>query len=220
MQNPWLELPAQPPYVLDIDRDSIARYNNRRGPESKVNVESVPEPFIGNPQSARVVLLNLNPGDSDDDRKAYTDAAFRGAMGSNLRHERQEYAFYPLNPKFAWTPCARWWRAHTRELLETGLEFTTVAERLLVIEWFPYHSKKSALPVKRVCPSQDYSFQLAMEMLEKRLVIRMRSKKQWVEVDPRFRRVPFLKNPQNPCISIGNCGEDLFKRIVKAFQEN
>ena len=27
---------------------------------------------------------------------------------------------------------------------------------LLVIEWFPYHSKKSALPPKAVCESQTY----------------------------------------------------------------
>ena len=204
-----------------MDRDSINRYNNRRKPECKVNVESVPEPFIGNPQSARVVLLNLNPGDSDDDKKAHSDAAFRNAMDRNLRHERQEYPFYPLNPKFEQTACGVWWQEHTRELLNAGLDCARVAKRLLVIEWFPYHSKEFSSSSKRPCPSQGYSFQLALKMLDKnKLIVGMRSKKRWVEVDQRFGGVPFLNSPQNPCISIRNCGEDLFKGIVKAFQNN
>jgi hypothetical protein len=219
MQNPWPELPNEPPYVLDMDRDSISRYNNRRALASKVKVESVPEPFIGDPQSARVVLLNLNPYDSDDDRKAHCNAEFKRAMRVNLRHDRQEYPFYPLNPKFEQTACGVWWREHTRELLNACLDCARVAKRLLVIEWFPYHSKKFRSSSKRPCPSQGYSFQLALKMLDKnKLIVGMRSKKRWVEVDQRFGGVPFLKSAQNPCISIRNCGEDLFKRIVEALR--
>jgi hypothetical protein len=90
---------------------------------------------------------------------------------------------------------------------------------LLVIEWFPYHSKKSALPVKRVCPSQDYSFQLAKDALDKNLiVVGMRSRKRWVNVDSRFSEVPFLSSPRNPTVSIRSMGQQLFERIVEAFR--
>ena len=181
-------------------------------------MESIPEPFIGNPQSARVVLLNLNPGHSDDDAKAHADPLFGEAMMTNLRHGTQDCPFYALNPKFAWTPCAIWWRAHTRKLNDAGLSWECISKGLLVIEWFPYHSKTSGLPTKPVCPSQEYSFQLVSEMLSGKLVVGMRSKKHWLNVVPDVENVPFLKNPQSPHISPANTGAELFERVVEALR--
>jgi hypothetical protein len=219
MQNPWLEIPDESPYILEMDREAVERYNRSvRSEQNKLILESVPEPFIGNPQSAKVVLLNLNPGHSEDDARAYSDIDFRRAMFLNLQHEAQECPFYGLNPKFAWTACGQWWRAHTHRLHSAGLSWEAISEGMLVIEWFPYHSKRSALPSDPVCPSQQYSFQLAKEMLENKVVLGMRSKKHWLRVDQRVQKIPFLKNPQNPHISVGNMGEGLFERIVQALR--
>lgn len=87
---------AQSPYVLDIDRASLDKCNAIHHNDERVIVESIPEPFIGNPQSAKVVLLSLNPGHSEDDAKAHSDAAFRDAMMRNLRHEAQDCPFYGM----------------------------------------------------------------------------------------------------------------------------
>jgi len=46
----------------------------------------------------------------------------------------------------------------------------------------------------------------------------MRSKKHWLNVDQRVQDVPFLKNPQNPHISVGNMGKELFDRVVDALR--
>lgn len=81
-----------------------------------------------------------------------------------------------------------------------------------------YHSKRSALPARPVCPSQQYSFQLAKEMLESKIVVGMRSKKHWSNVVPAVQNVPFLKNPQNPHISPANTGTKLFDWIVEALR--
>jgi hypothetical protein len=141
-----------------MDREAIDQYNRSiRNGDNKVIVESIPEPFIGNPQTANVVLLSLNPGHSEDDAKAYSDSDFRKGMMHNLRHEAQECPFYGLNPKFAWT------------VLGSHLKWAAV------IEWFPYHSRRSALPSKPVCPSQYYSFHLAKEMLGNKIVVGMQS---------------------------------------------
>jgi hypothetical protein len=218
VRNPWSELRAQSPYVLDIDQASIYKYNAIHNNDERVIVESIPEPFIGNPQSAKVVLLSLNPGHSDDDAKAHSDAAFRGAMSHNLRHEAQEFPFYALNPKFSWTACGNWWKAHTSTLQKAGLSWEAISEGLLVIEWFPYHSRRSGLPIKPVCPSQEYSFQLAREVLESKIVVGMRSKKFWLNAVPTVHNVSFLKNPQNPHISPANAGAELFDRIVEALR--
>jgi len=131
MRNVWLDLPSTTPYVLEIDREAIDSYNAKTAGATKINVESIPEPFIGNPASATVILLNLNPGDSPHDPKAHADPDFRAAIIGNLRHEPQEYAFYSLNPKFEWTPCGQWWTRNLHGLWARGrLTRERVAERL------------------------------------------------------------------------------------------
>ncbi|MGA9308099.1 MAG: hypothetical protein WBW31_22065 [Candidatus Sulfotelmatobacter sp.] len=184
-------------------------------------VESIPEPFIGDPRSAKLVLLNLNPGHSEEDATAHANPEFRRAMCRNLRHEPQEHPFYPLNPDFASTPCAQWWLRHTRELI-AGFDLASVTKKILVIEWFPYHSKKSGLdPGKLVCESQEYSFQLARQMRDKDAVmVLLRSKEHWANVDARFARLHLPKSPQSPFITRNNFGEDLFEQMRKALDCN
>lgn len=80
------------------------------------------------------------------------------------------------------------------------------------------HSKRSALPIKPVCASQYYSFHLAKEMLASKIVVGIRSKKQWLNVVPAVQNVPCLANPQNPHISPANTGTELFERNVEALR--
>ncbi len=222
MRNPWLELhPHSRPYVLAQDRDDISTLNGRASAkkDGRINLSLLPEPFIGNPKTAQVVLLNLNPGVGARDRQAHRNPVFRRAIIRNLRNEPQEYPFYPLDPKLEKTPCAQWWLNHLRELFEkAGLDRKRVAHRLCVIEWFPYHSQKAYLPERQICQSQEYTFRLALKALETRkLVVGMRAKRYWI-ADSCFKSVPFLKSPQNCCISSGNAGKILFQQIVDALR--
>ena len=215
MENPWLKIPSETPYVLEIDRESIERYNaGQANPDRKIDTSLIPEPFIGNPSTAKLVLLNLNPGVAEDDARAHARRDFRTAMLLNLRHESQKYPFYPLDPGLSQTPCAQWWLRKTRRLVEEcGRE--RVANGLFVIEWFPYHSKKE--PRGGVCESQWYSWQLAKEMIEKRkCMVLMRSKDHWAVCDERLSESPLPNSRQNPAITAANFGEDLFSRMRKA----
>jgi len=221
MENPWLKLPLQSPYILEIDRDQIDSFNfAKEGRSTWVVEQSIPEPFIGNPETARVVLLGLNPGHSEEDECNFRNSAFREAMLLNLRHDSQEYPFYPLNPAFEKKGAVAWWTPRTRKLQEaSGLNTASFAKRLMVIEWFPYHSKSSAFPARRICASQEYSFQLAKTMLSKKaVVVRMRSKRHWAEVDPELGELPSLKNPQCSFVTPGNMQAELFDRMVEALR--
>jgi hypothetical protein len=221
-KNPWMELPRPDgSYVLDTDRADIARYNLRmRDQRAKVVPESIPEPFIGSPESATVVLLNLNPGHDESDRATHCCERFRGVMLNNLHHSLQDFPFYPLNPAFKGTGVEKWWSAILSKLRqEPGLDDSVIATGLLVIEWFPYHSEISRLPTRPVCKSQEYSFELAKGFLDEEgvEVVRMRKGRHWLEVDPRFGSVPALKS-QRPWISRGNMDAGLFDRIVSALK--
>ena len=217
MTNPWSELRSEPPYVLEMDAREIRDYDSRQKNNAKLALDSVPEPFIGNPETATVVLLLLNPGHSPRDTEAHSDAPFKEALFRNLRGESQHYPFYPLNPAFASTPSAKWWIPRLRELKqEAGLTDAALSNKLLAIEWFPYHSRISGLPTKRVCESQDYTFRLAKKMFADRLVLRMRSVNHWSAVDSRFHDIPALKNPRCGHISRRNTQASLFDEIMKA----
>jgi hypothetical protein len=60
VQNPWPDLLSNSPYILGIDRESVDQFNKSAHGASRINSESVPDPFIGDRESARLVLLNLN----------------------------------------------------------------------------------------------------------------------------------------------------------------
>jgi len=224
MENPWLELELDrsgPPYLLERDRGDVEQHNKSARPEHKIMLNSIPEPFIGNPDTAKLVLLNLNPGHEKTDEEDHRRPEIKEAMLRNLHRESQEYPFYPFSPEFEGTGVAKWWRKHARELREEdGLNIQTIANRLFVIEWFPYHSTRSGLRKERRCESQNYSFQLAKRMLKEQgaIMVGMRSKEFWVNFDRTFEQVPFLNSPQNPCISRRNMEPGLFDRIVNALK--
>jgi hypothetical protein len=220
IENPWIEIRPDGPFVLEIDREDIEHYKEKKlNPDHKIDTLLIPEPFIGNPRSAKLVLLNLNPGLAEGDAKAHADPGFKAAMLRNLRHESQEFAFYPLNPQFEHTPCANWWLKKTRRLVEEcGRE--RVAKGLFVIEWFPYHSAKSGLPKKFVCESQRYSCELAKEIFEKRkCMVLMRSKDHWAVCDEGLSKLPLPNSRQNPAITAANFGDDIFKQMCEALKK-
>jgi hypothetical protein len=222
IENPWIEIQPEGPFIPEIDREAIKYYNDQtKGSVKGIDTSLIPEPFIGNHRSPKVVLLSLNPGLAEGDAKAHARPDFRAAMLRNLRHESLEYPFYPLNPQFERTPCAAWWLKKTRRLIEEcGRE--KVAEGLFVIEWFPYHSKKSGLPKKPkkfVCESQRYSCQLAKEMVGKgALTVLLRSKHHWAMCDEGLSKLPFPRSRQNPAITPDNFGEDIFKKMCGALK--
>jgi len=222
MQNPWLELNSSgPPYVLEIDREYVRRHNERSPPEHQLMVNAIPEPFIRDPGTAKVVLLNLNPGYDATVERNHSRPEIRDAIFRNLHGESRAYPFYAFDPAFRGTGVADYWRKYTRQVQkEAGLDDRTFARRLLVIEWFPYPSTSSGLPRRLLCGSQKYSFQLAKEMLAKKgvQVIGTRAQNYWLQADPEFGRVPFLKNPQRPWITRGNMDSSVFDRVVTSLQ--
>lgn len=141
-------------------------------------------------------------------------------MFRNLRHESQEYPFYPLNPQFEKTPCAKWWLRITSRLIE-GLDVACVAKKLLVLEWFPYHSQESGLPKdRRVCESQQYSCQLAREMRARgAFMVLLRSQENWAACDERLSKLPLPNSRENPAISANNFGEKSFSQMRRALSE-
>ena len=217
MQNPWAEPPAIPPYVLPADRLLVQDFNgSRRATESRrLRLDVLPEPFIGR-ADAPVILLNINPGYTPDDVLFTNDEYAREVWRRNARHESNEYPFYPFDPTLSWTPTAHWWTRRLRQLV-SRTSGKTVANRLLCIEYFPYHSYRDPHFPGEV-PSQAYSFALVEHAIDRgSLILIMRGVRAWRERVPRLNGYPGAfdtKNPQSPFVSPG-VFPDAYEEVVR-----
>jgi hypothetical protein len=232
MRNPWLDLPTdKPPYCLPEDCPVISEFN--REVETKqqldylIRVEELPEAYIGNIKDPRIVLLNLNPGWSKDDQKHFEQITFWNAVLDNLHHTLEEYPFYHLNPKFHYTGGAKWWGQKLGPLInEVGQE--TVANHVIVLEYFPYPSLRyKAIPNRikkkfgiQLLKGQKYTIYLLKTFLslENTKFVGMRSIRKWIEVVPELEgKIVTVKNFQNPAISPRNLPND-FSRLIKVLK--
>lgn len=148
--NPWLNLPARPPFVASCDEAIIAAHNDTARPEHLFHLDVIPEPYIGDP-GAPIVLLNGNPGYTPGDEAGYRNPSEAEAMLRNLRHESLAVPFYLLDRGNS--PGHLWWRDRLGELVRM-YGARVVGKNVFCVELSPYHSVKLATVSM---PSQRYS---------------------------------------------------------------
>ena len=205
MKNPWIDLANREPFALQDDLCPILRFNQTADDVTRIHLNVLPEPFIGLPD-ASVVLLNLNPGFSEEEvAYHHLDEYFRNAALANLSHTPQPYPFYFLDPAVS-SPGHRWWQSRLRTLLER-VPVGRLSQRLLCVEYFPYHSARFSATVPRV-PSQEYSFQLVRDAVARgAVIIAMRALRSWRQAVPELESttVHSLNSAQSVYITSGNC---------------
>ena len=183
MINPCELLPLSPPYFLPSERRVIDYINSSAEDLHRIRAELMPEPYLGRPD-APIVLLNLNPGFDEREIPFHNDDPyFMEICRSNLHHVPLEYPFYLLDPAASASLGHHWWLKKLRIPIETaGLK--QVAQKLLCVEYFPYHSKRFK-PIKRTLESQRYSFYLVKKAIQRNaLIIIMRSQGYWLKAIP------------------------------------
>ncbi len=214
--NPWPGLPAKPSYSLPIDRPILDR---NPAANSLLHLELHPVPFIGNPTTARVLLLNLNPGYGAQDLADEGVAEFRTELRRSLLHQGK-YGFFLAHPRFAFAAGTQWWMKQLRWLIEATTR-QHVIQNIACVEWFPYHSE-SFTGMDETLPSQLYTFNVVREAAARgaEMVI-MRAANRWRLSVPTLdqARPTMLRNPQNPWLSPNNLGADNFRRVVAALTD-
>jgi hypothetical protein len=218
VDNPWRQLPEQPPYVLPSDVGAVASFNRRVNDDHRLHTDKLPEPFLGDP-AAPIVLLNLNPGFKESDHLFVADPCGRALQLGNLRHAPTAYPFYHLDPRIADFGGAKWWKPRLGALIRlVGAEI--VANRILCVEFFPY-SSRSYREMGRILDSQRYGFHLVERAIDRRaLIVAMRSRKLWCAHVPRlatYERLHACSNWRQPYISPGNLPTvfPLIERILR-----
>jgi hypothetical protein len=209
--NPWNELTLNGlDFALPSDRGAIDDYNKAASDDLRVRLELLPEPFIGS-LTAPLVFLLLNPGYSDRDKAVQSLPEFRARYVMNLR--AQCISHYHLDP-LATGPGTDWWLRKTKQLrLRVGRQ--AVAEQLLAIQLFPYHSvnyRHQGL----VLPSRGFTVSLVEAAIARRAFIVIgRGEAEWKNAVSGLRvydRCVSLKNRRNVALSPGNM--DRFDELV------
>lgn len=194
MENPWIELPASAPFVLPSDAAPINAFNDRerqrRSDCERLQLDLLPEPYIGRPD-APIVILKSHPGYHPSDAHFAANEVSREAWRRNILHEPVDYPFYVLDPDLAWTDHAKWWRRKIRQVIALSNE-RTVANNVLCIHGCPYRSyRHPALP--GLLTSQPYSVALVDQAIDRNAVILMgNTVRWWHEMVPRLGMYPHL----------------------------
>ena len=214
MQNPWLDLPSHAPYVLVGDKFSIDRH---RHANNELRFDTLPEPYVGGLNNAEVIFLALNPGFRDSDITInMTHPEF---AETNRLNQSDPYGsnFYYFDGRFEETGGYWWWKKQLNLLLNAGVTEQDVRDKVMLIEYLPYHSETAGKISNLIVPSQQFTFELVRVAIRRnKLIIMMRSEKLWLKAVPELEGNYIMPhNKRNVIISPGNMGQENFDTILQ-----
>lgn len=124
--------------------------------ENILHTNFYPEQIVGNPNTARIFLLNMNP--SFDPSNQTTQLELQDELLNNILGVfDSEYPFHSLNPKYENTDGCRWWR-NGRHFggWEKYFTLSELSKAFCNLELLPYHCKNLPAVVRnniKECPS-------------------------------------------------------------------
>jgi hypothetical protein len=219
-RNPWLDLPAEPPYVLSADRPHVEAFNRQQtNRDYRLDLQMIPEPFGGN-REAQLLFLNRNPGAGAGDVDVHrTDYRYVAALRANLGDNPKGHVSVALLPEFAETPAGRWCSRTFRAVIERACPAEELARRILGVEFHGYHSV-SWRSIGITLPSQRYGFWLVEQAIARRATIVIaRGKRDWEVAVPAlhgYEHLVVLTNPRSSAVSERNCGPEGLDKIIAA----
>lgn len=221
--NPWAQIPAEPPYVLAMDRAYVyAAQELQKSAGGALHLGRMPEPRSG-PRDAPVVVLQLNPSyenqGSDQPLAPHDDKRLRAAL-------HDEYS-----PHIGIADQHAWWiravKAPVEHFRASGMDEAAarhrVARGICSVEYFPYPSLQFACAHLRL-PSQTYQFDLVREALGRgAIIVVTRGWSLWLGAVPEllaahgttvFRTV----NPRRVALSQGNLPPGAYDKLLAALE--
>ena len=188
--------------IHPADKPVVDAYNKRRKSDCQFNRHLLAVPFQGNPLSAKVVFLTLNPGYIERinrDAAQMLDAENIGCTRFSLRiheywsacYDHLASSIFPSKKEnrdvytaFQILGDWYWYDMFAPLRKDCYLDDDTFAEKVAIMQLIPYHSvrcKDKTLDL----PTQQYSKQLILYMLEQpdcpQFVV-MRSEEKWAEL--------------------------------------
>lgn len=176
---------------------------------------TLPGQFAGGLNNAEVVLLALNPG--YDKRDEVVDLQLPEFVDANCNNHIDPYSsqFYYFDGGLDQTAGYEWWARILKPLLQAGITEATLRQKIMLIEYFPYHSVSDP-KIKTRIPSQQFAFDLVREAITRgKTIVVMRALPLWLAAVHELAGYPYMKvrSWRNPTISPNNLGEANFNTI-------
>jgi hypothetical protein len=221
--NPWEEiLNKRSPFVLDEDRKALELFNQRVSDDYKYYTDLPPEPYIGNPITAEIFLLALNPGYAGSEQEyLIKNPALYQALLNNLVHQNIDYPLFFLEDRFNDSPGANWWARILKPVLNlVDNNKLLLSHKICELQYFPYHSK-GYKHSNEILSSQKYTFELLKRAIKNgKTIIVMRSEKLWIDAIPELRgNYSKLNSSQNVILSENNLGKIDFEKLIASINK-
>lgn len=220
MDNPWCFLPEAQPFVLQADAAAVAAFNQKyAGTPYELHTELPPEPFSGR-LDAPIVLLNCYPNYSENDASIMLgNEEFSLSMKKTREFIVQEYPFYHLNPYFAaGNDGYVHWIKKIKEVVKDGFSLKVCSNSFLLLQLYPYKSKKCDKP--QLFPSFAFTRHILLAAMQRRaLVVQLRSRGKWEDAVPELETYPHRIHGHSPgqaTLSPKNLGSEGWRILLSA----
>ena len=217
LTNPWEQIKNKGPFILNADKKIIEQFNKRVSEDYLFIEDLPPEPYIGNPHTADIFLLALNPGYDGGEQKYLNEVPdLQKALIKNLKHQNDKYPLFFLDEQFRESPGFKWWERILKPVLaNTNDDYLLLSNKICELQFFPYHSRKYK-PLGHDIEAQQYTFGLLKNaIVNKKMIIILRSEKLWVKAVPELLgNYARLNSYQNVVISEKNLGKERFEHLI------
>lgn len=158
------------PKKLELDelaKRYVERYN--------IQIETLPEPYSGDPES-NVYLLNMNPGGRDEEYEKVESNRLKYELLTklNLTHQLKHSMWYQMKGHDGYS----WIKNKTNQLCKEGF----YPPRFFMIEYFPYHSV-NGFKFPSYLPSYQYTNNLIRSWINNghkdKVLIILRKESDW-----------------------------------------
>jgi len=247
--------PSNGATLLDGDEKVLAKYEKHTvrwdwssfiqafkfgEPDSRLHIGLLPQPFCGAIDSAKVVILTLNPGlnpiDYFAERRVPEFVGFREAVFATYKQRfLGRYPLMFLDPQFSWHSGFKYWHDKLSKLINQfaleqeihrtkALEF--FAQSVAVLELLPYHSANTPADFVQKLNSAKLACSYAHDVLLKKakakevllVVVRKNSLWKMPKVDGKV--VVYEKSePRASHLSLNSAGgPEILKKLAQVWR--
>ena len=233
MENPW-ELGRTRHFHVHPDDDRYVRQHNQAAKQGKQVERALPPlPFLGDPRSARVILLGKNPNITPEDEVEADNLPELNDENMKALIFESTHPFFYFDERFEATTARTWWNSALKDMIAAAVEKSEgalsagdVVGRIACLQSHPYRSRESFDPKPNEdFPTQNYTNYLAALAAQRKGVVfivmggRLAENRWRASVPSLPADIVRLRSVQKPWPTKGNMSAPDFERIIEALTQ-
>lgn len=167
----------------------------------------LPVPYCGDLVSAKIIILMINPGQSEGENEYIMEAniLFKSKLKANIyqNFKNEEFPFFYLDPSLSFHPGYNYWFSRFKKLIKELKSLKNIsdfesqkffAKNIAILELVPYHSKEYKGNIHKYLPSSLEAKKAFLTLSKDKLIIIPRKHKAWGYEKPKAKQFVLNKN--------------------------